>query len=101
MNNADLALVLTGGGARGAYQVGVLRYLASQYPELAPGILTGVSAGGINATYLASRAGTFADSATELTTLWRQLRIQDVFRVNPLNLTSRGASRMARCVPSR
>ena len=57
VTNADLALVLTGGGARGAYQVGVLRYLASRYPDLSPGILTGVSAGGIIATHLASGKG--------------------------------------------
>jgi NTE family protein len=88
MNNADLALVLTGGGARGAYQVGVLKYLASRHPDLSPGILTGVSAGGINATHLAARGETFADSVAELTRLWRSLRIDDVFRVNPINLTS-------------
>lgn len=91
MSHADLALVLTGGGARGAYQVGVLKYLASRYPDLAPGILTGVSAGGINATHLASRDDTFADAVGEMTRLWRALRIDDVFRVNPLNLTSRVA----------
>lgn len=44
-SDSDLALVLTGGGARAAYQAGLLRHLASWHPELAPGILTGVSAG--------------------------------------------------------
>jgi len=87
--DADLALVLTGGGARGAYQVGVLRYLAAEYPDLAPGILTGVSAGGILATHLASQRTTFAEAINELTALWRDLRIRDVFRVNPLDLSSR------------
>ena len=57
----QLALVLTGGGARAAYQVGFLRHLASRYPNLSPGILTGVSAGGIIATHLASRTGDFAE----------------------------------------
>ena len=88
----DLALVLSGGGARGAYQVGVLRYLASRYPDLAPGIITGVSAGGIIATHLASCEGTFADAAADLTSLWRGLRMEDVFRVDPADL----ASKMAR-----
>ena len=87
--DTDLALVLTGGGARGAYQVGVLRYLAAQYPELAPGILTGVSAGGIIATHLASHPGTFEESVADLAALWRDLRIRDVFRANPLDLSSR------------
>jgi NTE family protein len=91
VTNADLALVLTGGGARGAYQVGFLRYLASRYPDLSPGILTGVSAGGIIATHLASREGTFGASVAELTALWRDLHMPDVFRVNPLDLGSRVA----------
>ena len=85
----DLALVLSGGGARGAYQVGVLRQLASRYPDLAPGILTGVSAGGIIATHLGSREETFAESVVELTRLWSGLRMRDVFRVDPVDLTSR------------
>ena len=45
VDNANLALVLSGGGARAAYQVGFLRYVASRYPDFAPGVLTGVSAG--------------------------------------------------------
>ena len=49
-----LALVLSGGGARAAYQVGVLRILAREFPEAIPDILTGVSAGGINAAFLAA-----------------------------------------------
>lgn len=88
-DQAHLAFVLTGGGARAAYQVGFLRHLASQYPELAPGILTGVSAGGIIATWLASRRGSFAESVEQLSNLWRGLRLDDVFRVNPTDLASR------------
>ena len=89
MSDPDLALVLSGGGARAAYQVGVLRHLASRYPELAPGILTGVSAGGIIATCLASRAGRFGDSVDQLSELWRGLHIEDVFRVDAADLASR------------
>ena len=58
---------------------------------LAPGILTGVSAGGIIATHLASRQGTFAEGVADLTDLWRALRMRDVFRVDPVDLTSRVA----------
>src|SRR4051812_45465336 len=43
-----LALVLSGGGARGAYQTGVLRCLARRIPDLRFSIITGVSAGAIN-----------------------------------------------------
>jgi NTE family protein len=55
---SELGLVLTGGGARGAYQVGVLRWLARRYPELHVPIITGVSAGAVNAAKLASHHGT-------------------------------------------
>jgi len=57
--------MLSGGGARAAYQVGVLRQLARELPEL-PGILTGVSAGGINAAYLASRRERFVNVVEQL-----------------------------------
>jgi NTE family protein len=89
MSDAGLALVLSGGGARAAYQVGFLRHLASRYPNLAPGILTGVSAGGIIASRLASREGSFGEAIDELSVLWRGLRTDDVFRVDPGDLASR------------
>ena len=57
-DSRGLALVLSGGGARAAYQVGVLRYLAREFPNDIPDILTGVSAGGINAAFLAARQET-------------------------------------------
>lgn len=91
LSDPSLALMLSGGGARAAYQVGFLRHLASRYPDLTPGIVTGVSAGGIIATYLASRPGRFADSVAALSDIWRSLGIADVFRVDPANLASRVA----------
>src|SRR5439155_27198561 len=48
----DLAVMLTGGGARGAYQVGLLRGIARHFPHLRFQIITGVSAGAINAVFL-------------------------------------------------
>ena len=42
MKRSDLTVVLTGGGARAAYQVGVLRHLARVFPDLAPDVVTGV-----------------------------------------------------------
>ncbi len=89
VSDAGLALALSGGGARAAYQVGFLQYLASRHPNLAPGILTGVSAGGIIATCLAARDGTFGDAIHQLHELWRDLRIEHVFRVDPGELASR------------
>lgn len=89
MSDPHLALVLTGGGARAAYQIGFLRHLVSRHPELAPGIITGVSAGGIIATWLAVREGSFGDAIERITHVWRDLRTDNVFRVDRGDLTSR------------
>ena len=89
MTDSHLALVLSGGGARAAYQVGFLRHLVSEFPEIAPGILTGVSAGGIIAAHIAARPGSLPDSVRDLSTLWEALQIDDVFRVDPRELASR------------
>ena len=78
----DLALVLTGGGARAAYQVGVLRGLGSCFPELEIRIIHGVSAGAINAVYLAAHPGNLRSAAAGLSALWQSLEIEDVFRVD-------------------
>lgn len=82
----DIGLVLTGGGARGAYQVGVLSWIAKRYPDLDVPIITGVSAGAVNTAKLASRFGTFAESVEELRGLWSGLRVEDIFRVAPWSL---------------
>ena len=87
----DLTLVLTGGGARAAYQVGVLRHLARVFPELSPDVLTGVSAGGINAAYLAAHQESFSRNLDNLAAIWAGLRIEDVFRVDLRDLASRTA----------
>jgi NTE family protein len=81
--------VLTGGGARAAYQVGFLRVLARDFPDASPGILTGVSAGGINAAYLAARQEPFAEKVENLADVWAGICIDDVFRVDLRDLTSR------------
>jgi NTE family protein len=88
-NNSDLALMLSGGGARAAYQVGFLRVLAREFPDVVPGILTGVSAGGINAAYLAARQEPFADKVEDLADVWAGIRIDDVFSVDLRDLASR------------
>ena len=88
-SHSDLALMLSGGGARAAYQVGFLRLLAREFPDVVPGILTGVSAGGINAAYLATAQESFAVKVERLTEVWTGLRIDDVFRVELRDLASR------------
>ncbi len=78
----DLGLVMGGGGARAAYQVGFLRVVAQRFPELRIPYLTGVSAGAINAALLASHHGTFLQAVEELSHLWSGLETDDVFRVD-------------------
>ncbi|MDH3422053.1 MAG: patatin-like phospholipase family protein, partial [Gemmatimonadota bacterium] len=79
---ADLGIVMTGGGARAAYQVGFLRCLARLYPELRIPYVTGISAGAINAALLASHHGTFLQAVSELSGLWGNLTVGDVFRTD-------------------
>jgi len=82
----DLGIVMSGGGARAAYQVGFLRCLARMYPELQIPYVTGVSAGAINAALLASHHGTFLQAIKELSELWGNLTAPDVFRTDTWSL---------------
>lgn len=74
--------MLTGGGARAAYQVGLLLGLARHFPDLRFDVITGVSAGAINAIFLACHQGTLAEKAAELAEMWRELQCTHVFRPN-------------------
>ena len=82
----DLAIVLDGGGARAAYQVGLLRWIARRHPKLRLRLLTGVSAGAINAVFLASHRGPFSSAVDDLSTIWASLTIDQVFRVDTRSL---------------
>ena len=81
-NGGTLALAVSGGGARAAYQVGFLRWLAEHYPDLEMPILTGVSAGAINTAYLANHQGTFREKVKDLAAVWEALTLDRVFRVD-------------------
>lgn len=85
-DTGDLALVLTGGGARGAYQVGVLRALSRRFPSLRIPILFGVSAGAVNAVHLAHYRGSFDNATESLARLWTALTPDRVFDVNAWSL---------------
>lgn len=76
------ALVLSGGGARAAYQVGCLRHIARAIPEYRPNILTGVSAGAINAVHLAGYRGDWLDAVEKLRTLWLRLETHKVYHAD-------------------
>lgn len=81
-----LAIVLAGGGARAAYQAGVLRAVARRFPDLVIPIYTGVSAGAINSAFLANHSGRFETAVEELCALWADLRTEKVLdaRFSPL-----------------
>jgi NTE family protein len=96
--------MLTGGGARAAYQVGLLRGLARHFPDLEFQIVSGVSAGAINAVYLAAMQGDLAHRVEQLHDLWRTLECHHVFTANySALLPFRGAMRavLPRRVPKR
>lgn len=73
------ALVLSGGGARAAYQAGVLHYIAEHFPTHRFPVLTGVSAGAINTAQLANHVGSFEAAASDLMVSWSKLRTENVF----------------------
>lgn len=78
-----LALVLSGGGARAAYQVGVLQAISERIPDLNVPILTGVSAGAINAAFLAAYRGSLKDAVAALRREWLSLDSGKVYGLRP------------------
>jgi NTE family protein len=78
--NGDLAVMLTGGGARAAYQVGLLKGIARHFPRLKFQIVTGVSAGAINAVYLAAQTGTLSEKADQLDRMWCELSCDSIYQ---------------------
>lgn len=85
-DRGGLALVLAGGGARAAYQVGLLRFLARRFPTLSVPVITGVSAGAVNAAHLAQHQGTLAEAVDDLAALWERLSPERVFRADASSL---------------
>ncbi|MFZ6688259.1 patatin-like phospholipase family protein [Undibacterium sp. SXout11W] len=97
-HNATTGLILTGGGARAAYQVGVLSEIskilteASWKPETNPfGIICGTSAGAINATALACRADHFGESIANVLSIWENFDAAQVYRADSLGVIRSGA----------
>jgi NTE family protein len=93
-------LVLSGGGARAAYQVGVLQALSTLRAEaLGPrarngnpfGIICGTSAGAINAAALACRADDFCGAVDEVAAVWRGFSADQVYRADSIGVLRTGA----------
>ncbi|MFT6916692.1 MAG: NTE family protein [Motiliproteus sp.] len=87
------ALILSGGGARAAYQVGVLKAIADILPADHPNpfpIICGTSAGAINALALACHTGNFREAVYDLEALWRHLTPEQVYRADLWSLLQGG-----------
>ena len=91
------ALVLTGGGARAAYQVGVLKAAAELLPKRAHNpfsIITGTSAGAVNAVALAASANNFRLAVKKVERIWSNLHVHQVYKARSVNLVG-GMLRLA------
>ncbi len=86
-----LGLAMTGGGARGAYQAGVLKRIGEIKRIQTDGnpfpIIGGASAGAINGSAVAAGAGEFGEATAVLAQLWATLRPSDVFRCDLMSQT--------------
>ncbi|HKQ30155.1 MAG TPA: patatin-like phospholipase family protein [Burkholderiales bacterium] len=89
-----IGLVMVGGGARAAYQVGVLKAIAKMLPDRSRNpfqIICGTSAGAINAAALAIYARHFRDAVRKLNFVWKNFHVEQVYRVDPWGLVKTGA----------
>ncbi len=97
MSDADAepltGLILTGGGARAAYQVGVLKGIAEMLPPGAPSpfpVITGTSAGAVSAVVLAQMASRFSRAVRAIEHVWRQFSVDQVFKASPGSMLRSG-----------
>ena len=84
-DDVKTALVLPGGGARGAFQVGVLKALAELLPRDRANpfpVISGTSAGAVNSVVLASRAEHFRSAIAELERVWGHFRCHHVYKTD-------------------
>lgn len=89
-----LAIIMTGGGARAAYQVGVLKAIGECLKKGAPSpfsIICGTSAGAINAAGLAARADRYNVGVRRLNLIWSNFTSDQVFRTDGLGMAKTGA----------
>lgn len=88
-----IGLVLPGGGARAAYQVGVLRAIADLLPARTANpfpVVTGTSAGAVNATAIAVHADRFRVAIGNLERVWRNFQVGHVFRADAASMMRSG-----------
>ena len=100
-NDVRTALVLPGGGARGAFQVGVLKALAELLPRDSANpfpVISGTSAGAVNSIVLASRAQHFRSAIAELERVWGHFRCHHVYKTDHLTMLKSSLHWMAALV---
>jgi NTE family protein len=87
-----IGLVLTGGGSRSAYQVGVLLALAELLPRARNPfqVIVGTSAGAVAASVLAAEAHHWRRAVAGLERVWANFRSEQVFRVDPIHMVRAG-----------
>lgn len=87
-----VGLVLTGGGARSAYQVGVLRALAELLPRARNPfpVIVGTSAGAVSAAVLAAEAIHWRRAVAGLEEVWANFHAEQVFHVDPMHMLRAG-----------
>jgi NTE family protein len=88
-DSVKTALVLPGGGARGAFQVGVLKAFAEFLPKSSANpfsVISGTSAGAVNSVVLASRAERLRSAVAELEQVWAHFRCQQVYKTDHLTM---------------
>ncbi len=98
LSPGTVGLLLTGGGARAAYQVGVLKAIARMARECgAPPtspfqVIAGTSAGALNASALACQSDRFQFAVDEMVNVWQHFRAEQVYRADSLGVIRSGAS---------
>ena len=88
-------LILSGGGSRAAYQIGVLRAVAQLLPKDSPNpfhVISGTSAGALNAASLASHAWRFRTAVRSLETIWGNLTSEQIYDTQSGNLLTSASS---------
>lgn len=92
INRQTVGLVLTGGGSRSAYQVGVLLALTELLPRARNPfqVIVGTSAGGIAAAVLAAEAHQWRRAVVGLERVWANFHSEQVFHVDPVHMLRAG-----------
>jgi NTE family protein len=78
------ALVLSGGGARTAYQAGVLRFVTEAFPDATPEAMTGVGMGSVNAALWAAGGASPSAATDQLVRFWDEMTPADVFEARSI-----------------